>query len=174
MMEMSEQSEKFKYEPKKNRNGYVQVSFPQFYSFYKKQDKIKNKIQNYKLARNVLEFIFKRVWHYMIKETWIFKAPFKIGMFYIAENPYSKGFYKNWQKTRKKGELVYDYNLETSGHKPFIKWAKNLYKSSAKDCYRFRAFRGSKESGIGYRGMWAYIKELANDPFQKDFRGHIL
>lgn len=110
----------------------------------------------------------------MMKELWIFKAPFKLGMFYIAENPYTKGFFKNWQKTKKRGKLVYEYNFDTSGKKPFIKWDKNLYRTVPKSCYRFRAFRGKSGTMEGYRGLWSYVKELANDPFQKDFRGHIL
>lgn len=171
---MSEQSNQFKYIPKLNRSGYVQVSFPDFFKYYTTSKKITLPIEDYNLARKVIEFIFKRVWFYMITELWIFKAPYRMGMFYISENPYTKGFYKDWQRSREKGKIVYKYNFETDGRKPYIKWDRDTYKSINRFCYLFKAFRGSTHSLEGYRGLWGHVKEVANNPYKKDYRGHIL
>lgn len=171
---MSEQSNKFKYTPSPNKNGYISVSYPDFFKYYSKYLPEKTKIKDYNLCRKILEFIFKRIWFYMITELWIFKAPCQMGMFYISENPNTKGVYKDWVKSKQKGKLVYKYSFLTNGRKPFIKWDKSYYNTINKSCYAFQAFRGDKDTLEGYRGLWGYIKRLAQDPLKKDFRGHIL
>lgn len=171
---MSEQHNKFNYEPKENVNGYVQCSFAEFFRYYKKHSKVESKIQDYTKARKIIEFIFTRIWFYMMTELWLFKLPFKLGIFYISENPNTKGFFRNWKQTNKKGKLVYQFNMETGGIRPFLKWEKSIHVTVNKRMYRFKPFRGEKGSMVGYRGLWDYVKSVYRDPYQKNFRGHIL
>lgn len=159
---------------KLNGYGYLLVTVKDCYGEYNKNKDLKQPPLEYKVFREVLEFIFARIWFYMITELWIFKPPHNFGEFYVYEQIGTSGFYKNWEKSRKKGKLVEDYNLHTNGRSYYTKWNKRLAKVINKTGYRFVPYRGDSKDLTGKRGLAAYIKECSKDPLKKDFRAHII
>lgn len=165
--------DKYMTDVKVNSSGYLVVTVQNLHNKYKNHPRRKSKTLDYKTYRAVLEFMFKRVWYYMITELWVFKPPHNFGEFYIAEIIGSNGFYKNWKRTKEEGKLVKEYNLHTRGKRFFTKWNKRLAKIRNKSCYSFSAYRGNKEEIVGKRGIAGWVKECANDPTKKDYRPHI-
>ena len=159
---------------KENKNGYLQQGPVQFFSEYTKDPSIKSeKVKTIVIYREVLNFIFLRIWHYMYTERWVYKAP-RIGSFYVAESVQSKGFFKDWALTKKLGKITCNYNYHTNGRKFFIRWSFIGCKLRHIRVYRYSPYRGSKEEFSGKRGLAHYIKQCSEDPNTPDFRGHII
>jgi len=159
----------------KTRDGYLNHTPVYYYKKYKKEEKLKQSpIRDYKLYKEILEFLFTRIWFYMIRHLWKFTPPLNFGRFYIAESFNSSGKYINWQESRKQGKKVYSYNFHTRGRKFYLKWDKFLANVSHIRMYNFKTYRGSEEELIGNRGLKAYIKQCAENPEVPDFRGHLI
>lgn len=129
---------------------------------------------NYALYKSILKSIFIKIWHYVLKESWVFQPPLKFGQFYIAESFTSKGTYINWAESKKKGKLVKKYNLHSSGKKFFTKWSKILCRVVNSKFYTFSPYRGSAEEFTGKRGLAYWINKCSTDPYLEDFKGHII
>lgn len=158
---------------KVNPDGYLVASVRDVYNEYKKHPNRKQEVLDYRTFRDVLEFIFTRIWFYMITELWVFKPPHKFGEFYVAEVMSSDGFYKDWKLTNKKGSLVKNYNLHTNGIKFFTKWNKRLARITNQQGYRFVSYRGKSGEPLGKRGLCWWIKKSSEDYKMKDYRAHI-
>ena len=155
-----------------NRRGYLNVGVTEQYKMYKKT--VEKPIGSIVTYRAILSFMFSRIWFYCLTELWIFKAPHNFGEFYIAESLTSKGFFKNWQKSKEKGKVVKSYNMHSSGRKFFIKWEKILTKVKGANRYQFKPYRGKAEDMTGKRGLAYWIKHCSTNPHIPDFRGHII
>lgn len=164
----------FKEKLKTNKRGYLVVSVEDVHKEYKKHEEKTLPAVDYKTFRAILEFIFLRVWYYMITELWIFRPPNNFGEFYISEKYDSDGFHVDWKQTRKKGKLVKVYNLHTDGKEFYIKWNKRFTKIVNKFGYKFKAYRGSKEEIAGRRGVGGHIVKCSEVEDMKDFRAHII
>lgn len=162
---------------KTNRNGYVTLTLPDIHKLYQKDTRLKEKpILNRKLYREVIEFMFKQIWKEIYESNWIFTAPLRFGQFYVkqSEKKDGKGYYIDWQETRKQGKVVKKYNAHTGGLSFFVKWNKVLCKLSNRNFYQFNPYRGSEKEMAGSRGLSAWVKKCANDPYIQDFKGHII
>lgn len=162
---------------RKSKYGYVIVGLDDYYRLYNKTSE--KPIKNSDLYKKILRFIFVRIWHYIFKENWRFKAPVNFGQFFVAESYYQKsgistGYFKDWVASKNKGKLVNSYNFHTSGRKFFIKWDKSLCKVHNHKIYRFVSIRGSAEELTGKRGLAAWINKCSEDPYLNDFRGHLI
>lgn len=164
----------FKEKLKTNTRGYLVVSVKDVYKEYNKDKRRESPAVDYNTFRNILEFIFIRVWYYMITELWVFKPPHNFGEFYISEKFDSDGFHTNWKLTREKGKLVKDYNLHTDGKEFYIKWNKRFTRVVNKFSYKFKPYRGSKEEFTGRRGLSSHIVKCSESKDVKDFRAHII
>lgn len=160
---------------KPNRRGYLNINLPDIHKLYLKDKRVKkDRIESITDYRDVIQFLFKEVWHRIFKEGWIFNAPARFGQFYVKESGNTDGFYIDWKATKAKGEIVKKYNLHTSGKSFYIRWSKILCRLPNQLCYQFNPCRGNSEELIGSRGLSSWVKKCAEDPFTPDFRGHII
>lgn len=164
----------FKEKLKTNKRGYLVVSVNYVYKEYKNHEEKQQPTVDYATFRAILEFIFVRVWYYMITELWVFRPPNNFGEFYIAEKFNSDGFHTDWVATKKKGRLVKDYNLHTDGREFYIKWNKRFTRVVNKFGYKYKPFRGTKEDLTGRRGLGGHIKKCSEEKKLKDYRAHII
>jgi len=122
---------------------------------------------SYKLFRKVLESIFKKVWDKLFNDLYRYKPIPGFGAIYIAERPT-----KDWYYGYENGERVRKMNIHTNGRSFKIRWDRHMLRRRHLSLYSFFPVRGSKEEGIGKRGLAGHIKERAADPYKKDFRAY--
>lgn len=158
-----------------NVTGYMNIGGEEHYRLYKSSGVREGEaIKSKSLHREVVGFVFKRIWYYMFKEKWIFTAPLNFGQFYVCETVSKDGSYLDWSEKEEGKKLRRSFNYHTNGRKFFIKWSKTLCSVNRKTYYKFLPYRGSAEEFTGKRGLAKHIKDCANDPFTKDFRGHLM
>ena len=158
---------------KVSEHGYVMVGINDHYKLYAKSEK-KNPPLTAKLYKEVLRFIFIRIWNYMFKERWIFNAPANFGQFYVKESLNNDNSFKDWKKSKEIGSIVRKFNAHSKGRSFYITWNKLLTKMHHKTKYRFIPYRGSAEELSGKRGLAAWVKESSINPYLADFRGHLI
>lgn len=166
-----------KYIPKYSRSNYLVVTFPNFFhQYYSKKNKDGEYIEDYNLARKVIESIFLKVFKEMILNHYILKMPYKLGMIYIADNITHKGFFRDWNDTFERGgeRIILKYNHTTNGTSPRIRWMNLAPSMSSFRYYRFKPIRGEAGEYYGYRGLWSHVKETFKNPFKRNFRGHLI
>ena len=156
------------------RAGYLSLGIKDHYIKYKKSESYELLIDDYKLYKEVISFIFGRIWFYMFSERWIFTAPNNFGQFYVKESLESKKGHKDWKKSKEQGKLVRSFNYHTNGRTFYMYWCKTLTRMDNKNKYKFKAFRGEPDKCTGQIGLNAWIRKCAADPFLPDFRGHLI
>lgn len=160
---------------KPNDYGYLVVGPKVIHRMYK-NDKRREEpaVKSLTLFNKIFKSIMTKIWHAMIKDRWIFKAPAHFGLFYIGEHAFNKGFFKD--KRPGPDHIIEEkkYNFHTNGRIFKFKWNKWGTKFPFKKYYGLKTYRGSKESLTGKRGMAAWIQHCSVDPYTPDFRGHLI
>lgn len=145
------------------------------YRLYLKDSRRKEpKIERQAEYREILDFLFRRIWYYIFYENWIFQAPAKLGHFYVAEKLGKDKGYVDWQQSRKEGKKIYKKNLHSFGRKFFLRWNRDGCQNSHRYLYTIKFIREDREVNAGSRGLNKVVREFADDPNRPDFRGHII
>lgn len=167
---------KRKIKVRKQKNGtFKPLNANVFYDYYTYEKRRKYPILPQTTCHEVIRFIHRRVWFYMVTELWSFKPPGNFGEFRIRENQSTSGFYTNWKKTMVTGRKEKEYNIHSNGRRFFIHWDKSLCKLKHKKLYTFSPEQGESDIPyVGKRGLGNYIKGLAADPTKPDYRAHLI
>ena len=120
------------------------IGIRDFYKFYVKNSKLKNKpYVDYKTYSTLLKEINLLIRHKMVYESEIFKIPYRMGDMYVHKfkNHYSETNKKNWKvdykATKELGQLV--YHGDPYGYK--FRWDKRKAILGGKKWYGFKPCR---------------------------------
>lgn len=155
-----------------SRQGYLLVTTADIWRKYRKQKDLKHPVVEYKLYKRIIEFMFKRVWYYLLAYNWIYTLPNSLGRILIREK--NEPFYVDWRESAEKRELRKKYNLTTDGKMFTFYWDKTLCRAKNATLYKYDAYRGNKKEFVGTRGIKGWVDECAKDPLKSNFRGYQL
>lgn len=150
------------------------LTYRDFYKEYKKE--VENPaIKSPAEMTKVMKLFFEGLQKELILENYFLRLPNRLGFLRISKNKYSKGAHEhrkiNFQRSKELKTIVRYTNKHSNGYFFLFDWMKNVAycKFRNRYYYGFKAVRGSKESGIGKRGLSACIMERASDPYVRDY-----
>lgn len=102
--------------------------------------------------------ILKKMQQRMIEDLWIVHFPYRLGAFYVRENP----------------NIPYEEGMET-GKKFRLYWHKQdkCKDKPNREKYMWHKITGNKEDKTGVQGLNAHVKEVYYDRKQDNYRSNI-
>lgn len=108
----------------------------------------------------------------MIRENLVFKVPGRLGKLGIRKYKNTNKFHIDWKQSRALNKTIYHLNRHSGGYHFRWYWDRRSRSGCSFTNMSFYVFKPTDDKirrEVGKRGLAAWIKELSEDPYRKDY-----
>jgi hypothetical protein len=129
-------------------------------------------VLSYNKWKSIIFTFLEEVYKLMIRENLVYDLPHGMGRMGIVKKKSSIRKRIDYAATKQHNKLIFHRNLHTDGYYFCFIWLRGKRfrrKGENIKYYKFFPVLDAKNKQIGARGLAAWVKECANNPFIKDY-----